>query len=306
MVSKALRPLIRAGRKSPLAWRYLFNLGPTVAYRSGRRALTGEAGRVLADLNRDGVAITSAEALFEGDSPYAELAAAVEALERRLSGEIERARAEANDPAIGRKTFIHHLLGEKPALDPQHICTRFALHNPVLQIANGYFGMYTQLRYYNVWHTLATRGEARESQLWHRDREDYHILKVFVYFSDVDEGAGPFIYAPGTHLKGKLRQDPDSYLEGGVKRSEDQQMAAVVPPERWVTCTGRKGTIVFADTRGYHKGGLARERDRIMYACMFTSSASEVREHFVRPERLPAGMAPEQAFALAAPGRKRG
>ena len=29
------------------------------------------------------------------------------------------------------------------------------------------------------------------SQEWHRDPEDQHVVKVFLYFSDVDEDAGP-------------------------------------------------------------------------------------------------------------------
>ena len=73
--------------------------------------------------------------------------------------------------------------------------TRLAVKSPLLQIANAYLGMYTRLRYYNIWHTFATRSKPRESQLWHRDREDLYILKVFIYLRDVDLGAGPFTYA---------------------------------------------------------------------------------------------------------------
>ena len=51
-------------------------------------------------------------------------------------------------------------------------------------------------------------------------------------------------------------------------------MAEVVPAERWVKGTGPRGTLIFADTRGYHKGGLARERDRLLYTCQFLSKAA--------------------------------
>jgi hypothetical protein len=80
-------------------------------------------------------------------------------------------------------------------------------------------------------------------------------------------------------------------------------MAAVVPESQWIPCVGPKGTIVFADTRGYHKGGLARERDRIMYTCMFTSQASRVQEWFELPADLPVPAAKEQAFALLGQAR---
>jgi hypothetical protein len=153
------------------------------------------------------------------------------------------------------------------------------LQKPILQIANAYFDMYIRIRSYNVLHTFTTLGEASTSQLWHRDRDDLHyILKVFVYLSDVIDGAGPFMYAAGTHSKKKLRREPDYFLEDGyVMRSDDSQMAEFVPPERWAKCVGPKGTIIFADTRGHHKGVGPRARPGIMYTCMFTSPlASEL------------------------------
>jgi hypothetical protein len=191
------------------------------------------------------------------------------------------------------------LLGNHPRLEPESVYARFALQQAILQVANAYFGMYTRLRYYNVWHTLTTRTEARESQLWHRDREDHSILKLFVYFVDIDDGAGPFTYAPGTHHKGSVRRAPEYFIENGVRRTNDEQMAAVVPKEKWVKAIGKKGTVLFADTAGYHKGGLARERDRLMYTCMFTSPTSQAPELFTRPAVVALPQDKAQAMALS-------
>lgn len=293
-------------RNREFTWRYLHNLGPTLSYQfSARPRLTGETARVLDEFNRNGVAVTTAAKLLGAQSAFHELAEAVETLEQDKRGEIEASREHGNDAhAIGKKTFLYHLLGDKPVLDPSSIFTRFALQKEILQIANAYFGLFTQLRFYDVWHTIATTAPARESQLWHRDREDYFICKVFVYLNDVDEGAGPFTYATGTHFKGSRRGEPPFTLEGHVQRSDDSQMAVVAPKDKWITGTGARGTIIFADTRGYHKGGLARTSDRIMYNCMFTSPASQVREMMRRPEILSLPAEREQAFALAAPKRK--
>jgi hypothetical protein len=305
MLPTNLRRLVRAGRRFEFTWRYVFNLRPTLAYRFSTGAPSGEAARVLADLNRDGIAVTSARELLGAGPFYDELGAAVDRLEGDLADRLRTARAGADDgDAVGRKTFIVELLGARPVLDLDSVYARFALQKPILQVANAYFGMYTRLRYYNVWHTFATRAQARESQLWHRDREDYRILKVFVYLSDVDEAAGPFTYAAGSHRKGVLRREPASFLEGDVERSSDSQMAEVVSPACWVKGVGPKGTIIFADTRGYHKGGLARGRDRVMYTCMFTSRASQSREELVLPRGLSLPPDREQAFALAAPRRR--
>jgi hypothetical protein len=295
----------RSARGFSLTWRYLFNLAPTLSYWLDRPALSGEAARVVADLNRDGVAITSAQALLGPVSCYGELCATVERLKLSLSEQLAGARAHADNlDAVGEKTFMVEYLGKYPVLDPDEIYTRFALQKNILQIANAYLGMYTRLRYYNVWQTFSTKIDARESQLWHRDREDRLILKMFVYLSDVDDGAGPFTYAPGSHPKGRLRREPAYFLEGHVKRSTDSQMADIIPPEQWIKGIGPKGTIIFADTRGYHKGGLARERDRLMYTCMFTSRASQSVEFLKREKSFTLPSDKAQAFALADPEQR--
>jgi hypothetical protein len=77
-------------------------------------------------------------------------------------------------------------------------------------------------------------------------------------------------------------------------------MAAVVSPDHWVICTAPKGTIVFADTHGYHKGGFTTERDRVLYTCMFTSQASQSEDFFIRPATASITSNSEAAFALAA------
>ena len=300
MALQWLRGLARVSRKRELTWRYGFNLAPTLRFQLHRPSLLGESARVLASLNRDGVAVTSDRALLGPSSCFSELTAEVLRLQDCLKDRIAAARLEAAATAeIGKKTFQLQYLGGAPALDPQSVCARFGLQPSILQIANAYFGMLTRMRYYNIWHNFASQTSPRESQLWHRDREDLYILKVFVYLSEVDAGAGPFTYAPGTHRKGRVRQEPEYSLEGDIRRSNDAQMAAIVPPDHWVTCRGGSGTIVFADTRGYHKGGLARERERILYTCMFISKASDVKDLFVRDHKIAITVGSEAAFAIA-------
>ena len=297
----SLRRLVRTGRTFEVTWRYLFNFAPTLTYRVRRSTLSDESARVLSDLDRNGVAITSFARLFGSDQSFDELCKALTDLQHSQSAALSEARANATADGIVKKNFIYEYLGRNPVLNPQEVYARFALNDRILQIANAYLGMYTRLRYFNIWHTFANSGAPRQSQLWHRDREDRYILKVFVYLSDVDEGAGPVTYAAGTHAKGDIRRTPDYFLEGGVKRTNDDQMAQVASTERWIKATGARGTIVFADTRGYHKGGLARECDRVMYTCMFTSPASESEEFLRRPVPIDSPSSREKAFALAPP-----
>jgi hypothetical protein len=287
-------------RQNPLTWRYGFNLRPSLSYLFGSDSLSTEARRIVSDLNQHGIAVTTSDALMGDAAVYQELGRAVEHLQQEHASAIQAARAQAGDRnAIGDKTFIYFLLGTKPLIDSGSVFARFALQPQILGVANAYMGMYSQLRYYNVWHTLANTGPARESQLWHRDRDDYLTCKVFLYLNDVDDGAGPFTYARGTHPKGANHAEPPFTLEGTVKRSDDRQMATVAPPESWLRATGRRGTIIFADTRGYHKGGEARTHDRIMYTCMFVSPASQVREMMDVVGRVKAPADRAAAFALS-------
>lgn len=292
-----LRKVVRRSRHYGPTWRYLHNWEATRSYKDA--GLSAEGERVVAELRENGIARSSVGALLGEGEIYSELQADVARLEREQAAEIDEERRLANeDREDTEKTFLRMLLGDEPELDRDSIYARFALDSPLLHIANAYLRMLTRLRYYNVWHTYVTQSAPRQSQLWHRDREDYQILKVFVCMTDVNEGAGPFTYAPGTHMLGNSRGEPESFVEGKVARTTDAQMAAIVPEDRWVVATGDVGTILFADTRGFHKGGLARERDRLLYTCMFTSPASQSREWFQRSRPVAEPDDPVKAWAL--------
>jgi hypothetical protein len=297
-LSSLRRKVAYAGRHYTPTWKYGFNYRATFAYRGARPPLSAEAARILAELNRNGIALTSVAQLLGENDCFRAMESAVVQLEQSQSAHIEAEREAAQRYDTKRKTFLVSLLGDRPTLDPTSAFVRFPLQQPILAIVNEYFGMYTCLRFYNVWHTLRTHGEARESQLWHYDRDDHLIIKIFLYLSDVDDGAGPFTYAPRTHVKGTIKAHPPGFLENGVNRVRHEDMAQVVPMADWVKAVGRSGTLVFADTRGYHFGGLARERDRIMYNCMFTSPTAQVPEHFARPQTMTLPDDPAAAMAL--------
>jgi Phytanoyl-CoA dioxygenase (PhyH) len=305
MAVSRIKRFLRQGRKKEFTWRYVYNFGPTVRHRLTGHRLQGELSRIVHELDQKGIALTSVADIFGSTAHFDEMCRAVEQIEAERSAEIQALRSEAtNADSIGRKTFMAELLGPYPVLNPNDVFGRVALQPNVIHIANAYFGMFTRLRHYNVWHTFCSPSKARESQLWHHDREDFFILKMFIYLKDVREGGGPFTYAPGTHQKGPLKQrEPEYFVEGGVRRTTDEQMNAVVPQHLWVKATGGSGTIVFADTRGYHKGGECRTADRLMYTCMFTSKSSESQEWLRQPTHIGSSPDAEIAFALSGPRR---
>lgn len=264
-------------RKNDFAWRYLGNLGPSLEYRKLRKPLTAVQQRVLNDLRRDGVALTNTDEFLDRPSVFDELADAVAQRENAMANEIAAARADTEKEGE-IKSYLVNLFERRHVFRSDDIFIRFAVLPEIANLVNSYFGMLTKLCFLNVWHNLPMLGAARESQLWHRDPEDRYILKMFVYMTDVSDGSGPTYYAPGTHMLGSITQEPESVLcqEGPAlnRRTTDEQMAKVVSPERWVKATGPRKTILFGDMRGYHKGGLVRENDRILYHCMYNSQAT--------------------------------
>lgn len=287
-------------RLSQLKWRLWWNAAASRDWRRRGEQPAGELElRLVRQLERDGVASCKIEELTGDPSLLPALEAEVARLAAAQAGAIEEMRSGAGDKTA-KKSFLYELLGIRPTFDPGSVFGRICLAEPILRVTGAYLGLFAELRYVNVWLNFRTDAPPQRSQLWHRDREDKRIVKLFLYLSDVGPGSGPLVYAPGTHSRGKIDQEPESFKERGHgnPRSEDPQMAAVVPAEKWITCTGSKGTLVLVDTTGYHRGGLAREHDRLLLSFMFVSPAAECPMLIERTADSAAIASPARQWAL--------
>lgn len=226
--------------------------------------------RYVEALGRDGCAVMPIGELTDGATLYT-------ALERA-------AAALTGEASYVEKDYLRYMLGETPPLDLASPYARLALHPDIRAVVDGYLGMYSQLRFYNLWETPPGAETPEASQLWHRDRDDRRIVKGFLYLCDVDATNGPFRFAKGTHRRGDLCVEAPARLEGHIPRSTDAQLASVVPQDRMNTFCGPAGTLILADTTAYHCGGFATERARLLFTFMYTSRASETREWFDRSE----------------------
>lgn len=263
-------------RRSHATWRWGLNAAPTLAFHRRGGAPDPATVALVAALDRDGIATTTLDALV-GPESAAGLLSATTRVRQEAEGLVEaaRARSEAGYGSVQKPYVVGLRDSGVPSPDPADPLTSFALDPRVVAVVHGYFEMFVRLRYVDLWHTLVTDAAPTQSQLWHRDPEDRLILKVFVALEDVDERSGPFHYAPGTHAKGPIRRRPAAAtVDGSTPRSTDEQMADVVPRDRWRTATGPRGTVVFADTRGFHKGGHAIARERVLYVSQYLSRAA--------------------------------
>jgi hypothetical protein len=273
LARRAAGRALREYRSSGVRW-HLRNARAELEYLVSRPTLSSTVAATVATLDRDGLAILPVETLVDP------------ALTRALTDEVAAREVEANDqiamarrgsPTHYKERYRYSLLGLTPPWDASSAFARFAGSAGISQVANAYYRLEAQLRYYNVWRTFPVTDPPSDSQLWHRDQDDRFILKVFLYLSDVGHDAGPLTYIPGSHKKGRVRVQPEAFKEPGHSnwRTRDDQMERVLPRSRWREATGAAGTLVFVDTTGFHKGGFSTTQERNVFTCMFTSPLAE-------------------------------
>jgi len=195
-------------------------------------------------------------------------------------------------PFVAEQTALLETLAEKPEHKDQVIVRRFeqrgderprfSLDSPWLRIAtsdavlgavNEYRGLATKLYYLDNWFTPPYAGsdERIASQRWHRDPEEEHVVKTFLYLADVDADGGPFEYVKGS-APGNRYGNVFPY-GGKVKNPSDEDLAGEVPDDEPVTMTAPAGTMIFCDTSGFHRGGFARAKPRVMALSTYVSPA---------------------------------
>ncbi len=307
------RSLARAAYKRSLAvqplWRYGLNFRSTLAYRRSSSNPTGEAARTLRDLNLDGVAQTTLEAVTGRPELLASLQNYAAELERDMAHAV---RSRSDDLASGQslgngredKLFVVTLLDrDRPVIDPHGPLAGTALDPQVKAIADGYYAMRTRVTDLNIWRNLPSFQAPVASQLWHRDlRTDHLILKMFIYLEDVGEGNGPYSYVKGTHAKGGRRWQPRSTFDGYNWRGSDLDVTSTTTAAERPEFTGKAGTVVFTDTTGWHKGGHAITGPRLVMQVLFASPSALPDRRLGAPEGLMPGLvATDLAFEFTRP-----
>ncbi|HEY8776044.1 MAG TPA: hypothetical protein VIM33_06120 [Gaiellaceae bacterium] len=253
-------------------------------------------------LRREGYAVVPFSELVNDPAGWTELDAEATRFITETEAELSRER-EGRESGLRRrpgKEFVVRKYAYDVELGLDDPWLRLGLNRRLLDIANTYLGMWTKLEYIDVWYTPpADESERKSSQRWHRDFNDRHLLKAFLYLVDVDEETGPFEYVP--------RSAPGSELDHlwpwrplGDNYPPDDELVAKIEGKS-VSFVAPKGTVIFCNTSGFHRGGFASGKPRALATVTYSSPASLAsltERNYEFGSDAANGLGPEQRFAL--------
>lgn len=270
-------------------------------FAQARPELDDVQSGVVDALEREGYAAVPFEELVDD----AQLRRSVEKEGDRFATATERALASDGEGLRRRagKEFVVRLYSYDDSVPPDDPWFRASASHRMLDIANAYLGLWSKLEYVDVWYSIPQEADAerKASQRWHRDYNDRHLLKAFLYLVDVDEDTGPFEYVAGSARGGPYaHQWPWRPLSESYPPQDE--LAARIPREAIKTFTAPKGTIIFCNTSGFHRGGFATARPRVLATATYSSPASLAsltERNYSVPDDSVNGLDAAQRFALS-------
>lgn len=186
--------------------------------------------------------------------------------------EAARKRKERKITSNHPKDFWVRLSDEVPQgdLNEKHPLVQLATNPGMLRIAASYFKEAPYLEYVIATQSIYTGEKLKVSQLWHQDRDDTKILKLFVYLSDVpDSESGPFTFYDRRWSK----KIGNPWI---MRHLPDQDVFKKAPESEKIEMKGPRFTAFLCDTNScYHMGSrLAPNRQRLMFSALYTTLPS--------------------------------
>jgi hypothetical protein len=282
-----------------------------LANRSARRRFAHERPeldatqqRIVDELRVEGFVVIPFGELFDDAARWNEVSSGADAFVTETEDGLRR-EAAGEDAAVRRsvKKYLVRRNAWGAQLDADDLWLRLALDPRVLDLANTYLGLWSKLEYVDLWYTPPTEEfERQSSQRWHRDFNDRLLLKAFLYLSDVDEHSGPFEYVPRSFPGGELG-DLWPWYPGYDGYPPDEEFARRMDGKRVETFTGPRGTIIFCNTCGFHRGGFATGNPRVLATWTYSSPAAlkalSERNYAPLANGGAASLAPAARYAVA-------
>ncbi len=248
-----------------LLWAYhrsLYRLMRSRQLRLHQRGKGPIAGKIL----RCGIVTVPWQSVFGEDAENS-------LLFRELSIEAERHRSSALSPNALDWKSEYLKRAYKPGQQIVGSALSAFMESPQLvSVLQDFFGGPYKNFAADYWHTVPANIPPTASQNWHSDPEDTIMCKVFIYFSDVDLDAGATAYILGSQVGGDQSLRPFDVPGTSGRYYSSSEMAELLSRDGTTEsfAIGPRGTIVFINTTGIHRGGRG-SKDRLMANLTFVS-----------------------------------
>ncbi len=132
----------------------------------------------------------------------------------------------------------------------------------ILAAIEGIFGCRPTIGFITAWWSVPTPdGKPRHAENFHRDIDDVHFIKLFLYLTDVRPENGPHEYIRGSH---NMPQISDG------KRHTDAEVLAAFGADRLTSFAGPAGTMFLENTFGLHRGQPVRSGRRLILQIVYS------------------------------------
>ena len=252
--------------------RLLSNRASRKRYERNGTHLDDLQRRIVSEVEVEGFSTIPFAELFPD-----ELWREIEAQRDAFVADTERDLAAGGDNVRVRegKEFVVRLHSYGVELGPDDPWFRVCTSRRLIDLANAYLRMWSKLEYVDVWYSVPQPpgAERVSSQRWHRDYNDKHLLKAFLYLVDVNDDMGPFQYVPGSQPGGPYA-DAWGWKPLGENYPTEEELEARIPASAIKAFTAPKGTLIFCNTAGFHRGGFSTTDPRVLATVTYSSPAS--------------------------------
>jgi len=196
-------------------------------------------------------------------------------------------KSDSKQQDRGSKLFIQRLVDDDyPIQDRVTALSEYILNEGVARAAGLYLGLVPKLTSFKIWRSHQVESiERLASQNWHRDYNEYQMVRVFLYFNDVDENNGAGEYVMGSHYQGDSFELLQDSQDGISRYATEEDVNISFESDKIVIARGRAGTLYFMDTAGLHRGGFHPVPGERRVALTTFSTAADLMPTMVRRPR---------------------
>lgn len=168
---------------------------------------------------------------------------------------------------------------------------------PLLGLAARYMACKPTISALGLRWSFPALGDDSTLQAFHRDSEDWLYLKMLVYLTDVDDGAGPHVYLHGSHLtRAPMR----------LRFYSDSEISSVHGAGMLLTALGKRGFCFAVDTAGIHKGTAPAQQPRLMLQIQYSLLPSYAYRYAPECYQGPLALDPYVNRLILRPSASRG